>query len=122
MPTEPAPVTMFEAVRRAVDACDDGSASDALDELLERFEDDDEPIAAVEDIEVRLDETVGPRDPVDDPPAFVMACAIIVYLAHRRDEAEADATELLRLTARAEFDGHPPPAVASWLRQRGVSL
>jgi hypothetical protein len=122
MPTEPPPVILSEVVHRAVEACDDGSATEALDELLERFEDDDEPIAAIEDIEVRLDETVGPRDPDDDPPAFVMACAVIVYLAHRRDELEADATELLRLTARAEFDGHPPPAVASWLRQRGVSF
>ena len=44
------------------------------------------------------------------------------YLAHRRDEVQADTTELLRLAARAEFDGHLPPAVASWLGQRGVSL
>ncbi|MEA2157990.1 MAG: hypothetical protein QOD66_370 [Solirubrobacteraceae bacterium] len=122
MPTNPPPVTVSEVVHRAVEACDDGSGTEALDELLERFEDDDEPIAAVEDIEITLDETVGPRDPDDDPPAFVMACAVIVYLAHRRDELEADAIELLRLAARAEFDGHPPPAVASWLGQRGVSL
>jgi hypothetical protein len=111
---------MSEVVHRAVEVCDDGS-SEALDELLTRFEDDDEPIAAIEDIERRLDETVGPRIDEDDP-AFTMACAVIVYLAHRRDEVGAEGTELLRLAARAEFNGHPPPAVKSWLDQRDVSI
>lgn len=120
MPTEPAPITLAEVVRRAVEACDDGT-SESLDELLVRFEDDDEPIAAIEDIETRLDESVGPRVDEDDP-AFTMACAVIVYLAHRRDEVGAEGSELLRLAARAEFDGHPPPAVKSWLDQRNVSI
>jgi hypothetical protein len=120
MPTEPAPVTVSEVVHRAVEACDDGT-SEALDDLLARFEDDDEPIAAIEDMDTRLDLMFGPRDEDDDPP-FLMACAIIVYLAYRRDEVGADATELLRLAVRAEYDGHPPPRVASWLAQRGVSF
>ena len=43
MPTEPAPVTLFEVVRRAVQVCDpDGD--EGLEDLLERFEDDDEPL------------------------------------------------------------------------------
>ncbi len=120
MPTEPAPVTVSEVVRRAVEVCEDGT-SEALDDLLIRFEDDDGPIAAVEDVNTRLELMFGPRDEDDDPP-FLMACAVIVYLAYRRDELAADSTELLRLAARAEYDGHPPPRVASWLEQRGVSL
>lgn len=120
MPTEPAPVTVSEVVRRAVEACDDGS-SEALEDLLSRFEDDDKPIAAIEDMNTRLELMFGPRDEDDDPP-FLMACAIIVYLAYRRDEVDADATELLRLAARAEYDGHPPPRVTSWLQHHGVSL
>ncbi len=120
MPTEPQLLTFAQVVHRAVEACDDGS-SEALDDLLARFEDDDEPIAAIENVETRLDFTVGPRDE-DDDPAFIMACAIIVYLGYRRDEVDAGATELLRLAARAEFDGHPPPRVASWLEQSGVSF
>lgn len=120
MPTEPAPVTLSEVVHRAVETCDDGSER-ALDELLERFEDDDEPISAIEDIEVLLDERIGPR--VDDTaPAFTMACAVIVYLAHRRDEVGAEPDELLRLAARAEFEGPPPPEVMAWLGDRGVAI
>ena len=108
-------------VHRAVETCDDGG-SDALDELRERFEDADEPISAIADIEARLDERVGPRDVDDDDPAFVMACAIIVYVAYRRDELDADPTELLALAARAEFDGHPPPTLSIWLEQHGVAI
>jgi len=118
MPTEPAPVTMAEVVHRAVETCDDGSGT--VDDLLARFEDDDEPVSAV-DVERRLDEAVGPRDD-EDHPAFTMACAVIVYLAHRRDELDADPVELLRLAARAEFDGHPSPAVTAWLQEQGVEV
>ena len=103
-----------------MESCDDASDL-ALDELLERFEDDDEPISAIEDIEALLDERIGPR--VDDTaPAFTMACAVIAYLAHRRDEVGADPDELLRLAARAEFDGAPPPEVTAWLEDRGVAI
>src|SRR5438105_14142967 len=112
MPTEPQPLTVSEAVQAAVEACDDGS-SEALDEVVLRFEDEDEPVSAVEDVEQLLEVRVGPIE--DGDPAFRMACAVVIYLAHRRDEIGAEPTELLRLAARAEFDGSPPPEVAEWL-------
>lgn len=122
MPTEPEPVTLVEVVQNAVEACED-SSSEGLDELLERFEDADEPITAVEDIEQRLDQALGPvDDAVEVDPALAMARAVIVYLAYRRDEIGADPTELLRLAARAEFGEHPPGPVADWLAQQGVVL
>jgi hypothetical protein len=96
MPTEPEPVTLAEVVRRAVEACDDGS-SEALDELLARFEDADVPVAPIEDIEASLDMAIGPVDADEDP------------------------ADLLRLAARAEFGDDPPEAVARWLAQQGVS-
>jgi hypothetical protein len=120
MPTEPEPVTLADVVRRAVEACDDGS-SEALGELLGRFEDADEPIAAIEDIEASLDEAFGPVFP-DEDPALAMARATIVYLRYRRDEVDADPTDLLRLAARAEFGDEPPDALARWLSRQGVSV
>jgi hypothetical protein len=120
MPTEPQPVTLAEAVHKAVEVCDDGS-SVGLDELLARFEDADEPITAVEDVEERLDEALGPPDADDLDPALTMARAVVVYLAYRRDEIDADPIELLRLTARGEFDGHPPQPVSEWLARRGAA-
>jgi hypothetical protein len=121
MPTEPQPVTVSEIVRRAVEICED-STSDSLDELLERFEDDDRPVTAVADIEETLDEALGPADADEFDGALSMARAVIVYLAHRRDELGGERLELLRLAARAEFSGHPPPHVEDWLTDQGVSL
>ncbi len=120
MPTEPAPVTLSQAVHRAVEVCE-GSSSESLDELLVRFEDADEPISGVGDVERRLDDALGPPVAGEDDPAVAMARAVIVYLAHRRDEIDADPVELLTLAARAEFAGDPPEHVANWLAQQGIA-
>jgi len=121
MPADPEPVTLAQVVHRAVEVCED-STSDGLDELLQRFEDTDEPITAVEDIEQLLDERLGPIDADENDGALTMARAVIVYLAHRRDELDADPVELLRLAARAEFHGDPPEHAARWLADQGVAV
>jgi hypothetical protein len=121
MPTEPQPVTLAEIVRRAVEVCED-SESQGLDELLERFEDADEPVTGVEDVEARLEAEMGPVEFDEDDGALTMARAVIVYLAHRRDELDEDPIELLQLAARAEFHGQPPPHVARWLGQQGIEV
>ena len=119
MPTEPEPVTLAQIVHRAVEVCE-GSTSDGLDELLERFEDADEPVTAIDDVTARIEEQMGPVEFDEDDGALTMARAVIVYLAHRRDELDQDPAELLRLAARAEFHDQPPPHVARWLSERGV--
>jgi hypothetical protein len=119
MPTEPETPTLAEVVRRAVEVCE-SSTSESLDELLERFEDADEPITAVDDVEARLEREMGPVDFDEGDGALTMARAVIVYLAHRRDELDEERAELLRLSARAEFRGHPPDYVAAWLEQQGI--
>jgi hypothetical protein len=119
MPTEPQPVTVADAMRRAVEVCDDGSTEGLADFLL-RFEDDDEPISAVRNIQDRLDEVLGPPELDDDEAPLTMARAVVTYLAYRRDEIGAPDGELLRLAARAEFDGRPPEHVAKWLALQGV--
>jgi hypothetical protein len=119
MPTEPAAVTVAEVVHKAVEACGEG---EGLDALLARFEDADSPIAAVQDIDELVAEAIG-RIAADDPePELQMAGAVIVYLAHRRDQLDTDPLELLQLAARAEFEGHPPPDVADWLVAQGVAI
>jgi hypothetical protein len=121
MPTEPSPPTLFQIVHRAVEACDPQGANDGAAQLLERFEDRDEPVTALADLEETLLEAKGAIDPQDEDPVVVMAVAVAVYLAHRRDEIGAPREELLRLAARAEYDGHPPPEVAGWLADEGVT-
>jgi hypothetical protein len=52
----------------------------------------------------------------------MMAIAVATYLAFRRDELDEDPTDLLRLAARAEFDGSPPDNVRAWLAEQGVEI
>jgi hypothetical protein len=120
MSTEPEPVTLAQVARRAVDICDPSGMDADLADLYQRFEDADEPISAVGDIEARVAEGKGAIDPQDEIAPVTMAAAVIVYLAHRRDEVDDDPKDVLRLAVRAEFDGAPPAHVATWLVERGV--
>jgi hypothetical protein len=120
MPTEPAPPTVAQVVHRAAQACDPAGAEEGVSQLLSRFEDADEPITALGDVEEALFEAKGAIDPQDEDPAVVMAVAVAVYLAHRRTQLDTERGELLRLAARAEFDDDPPAMVADWLAAQGV--
>ena len=122
MPTEPDPVTLFEVARRAVEICDPEGGDAPLGDFLAQFEDADEPITTV----VNLAETVALAaeglDAAGDDPAFQMAGAVILYLAHRRDELGDDPDDILRLAARAEYKGDPPGWITDWLADRGVAV
>ena len=122
MPTEPSPPTLSELVRRAVEVCDPAAEDEALAEYLRRFEDRDEPITAVEDVQGEAAAEARRAAPEGLDPALTMAAAVTTYLAFKRAEITAPDDQLLRLAARAEFDGHPPPAVAAWLSDRGVQV
>ena len=49
-----------------------------------------------------------------------MAAAVTVYLGHRRDEVDEAPDHVLRMAARAEFEGSPPAHVAQWLETAGI--
>jgi hypothetical protein len=117
MPTDPNPTTLAELVRRATAIVDADGADDAVTSFATRYEDDDVPVRAVlEGLEERL--AWG----ADEDPSVVMAQAVTLYLAHRTDEIDDDPDEILRLAARAEFDGKPPEPVESWLARNGITL
>jgi hypothetical protein len=98
MPTEPAPVTLSQVVHRAVEVCDpDGNDTDLADFFI-RFEDADEPIAGLEDVEQRMAEAAGALDPQGEIPSVQMAAAVATYLSFRRDEVDEEPEELLRLS------------------------
>ena len=122
VPTEPETATLGDVVSRAVELVDPDGSEALVSELLTRFEDRDEPVTAVELVDVVMAEATGALDPDETDPALAMAAAVAVYLAHRRDELDDDREHVLRLAARAEFEGEPPPAVASWLDAQGLSV
>jgi hypothetical protein len=117
MATEPLPPTLAEVAERAAAICDPDGTTPGVSELYRQLEDRDEPITAVRDVASEVNGLVS-EDEID--PAVRMTAAVIVYLAFRRDEVDAEPADLLRLAARAEFDGQPPPEVSDWLGAQGI--
>ena len=115
------PPSLFQVVHRAVEVTDP-SGEFGVGDLLEYVEDNDEPVTAHANIEQDLAELKGRVDPQDEDPAMMMAVAVATYLAFRRDQIADDPGDLLRLAARAEYDGNPPDNVRAWLDEQGVSI
>lgn len=122
MPTEPQPPTVFDAVKRACDVVDPDDHDALIGEFERAFEDDDEPIRAVDDIEERVGDVLADLDPATNNGSLSVAGAIVVYLAFRRDELNAEPDELVRLAARSEWRGDVPEPVVEWLADRGIEL
>src|SRR5215217_8285297 len=121
MATDPDPVTLAQLVHRAAEITDPEGADDDVVQLTLRFEDADWPVSGILDsIEQRMAEAAGTLDPQEDSPGLQMAAAVAVYLAHRRDEVDEEPDHVLRMAARAEYDGHPPEPVAQWLQRAGI--
>ena len=122
MPTEPDPITLSEIARRATEIVDPNGADDDVTHLFTQLEDDDRPITTVQNLEERLAFAEDGLNADGENPSVDMANALILYLAHRRDHLEHDPEDVLRLAARAEWDGKPPAAVQNWLEERGVTV
>jgi len=115
------PPSLFQVVHRAVEVTDPSGEFGVAD-LLRYVEDSDEPVTAHQDIEEDLAELKGRVDPQDEDPAMMTAVAIATYLAFRRDELDDEPGNIIRLAIRAEYDGHPPDNVRSWLEEQGVPI
>lgn len=120
MSREPDPLTLANVVHRATRVTDPEGVDEGIEQMLRWFEDRDEPITSIPDVDAELAESTTALDPEGDDPAIAMTRAVVTYLAHRRDEVDDDREELLRLAARAEFDDAPPPPVADWLAAQGA--
>jgi hypothetical protein len=116
MAREPDPLTLADLVRRAAEIVDPDDEDGVVGEFELRFEDADEPVTGIDNLEERVE--FG----ADEDPSVVMAQAVVLYLAHRRDEVPDDDEEVLSLAARAEFDGNPPQSILDWLADRGVRV
>jgi hypothetical protein len=102
MPTDPHTPTLAEVVHVACEAADPSGSDDRVTDLLTRFEDRDEPVSAVDDVEEELAEAQGIIDPDFDSDPLRNAVAVATYLAFRRDEIRADPADLIRRATAAE--------------------
>lgn len=114
MAREPDPIILSDLVRRACEIVDPNDEDGVVGDFEVRFEDADEPVAGIENLEERIE--FG----ADEDPAVVVAQAVVLYLAHRRDQVGDDDDDLISLAVRAEFEGNPPQSVLDWLAERGV--
>jgi hypothetical protein len=122
MPTEPAPITLFQVVKRACDVVDPDDEDPIIGDFERAFEDDDEPIRGVDEIEEVVGDVLADLDPSTNNGSLSVAAAIVIYLSFRRDELTVAPDRLLHLAARAEWKGDPPEAVTEWLADRGIKL
>src|SRR3954451_2054834 len=122
MPTEPQTPSLFDVAKRAIEACDPTGTDGVLGDFLAQFEDFDEPVTAIDNLDERVAFASEGVDTDVRDPAVQMAGAVILYLAHRRDEMNDDPDDILRLAARSEYRGEPPEPIADWLADRGVQV
>ncbi len=120
---QPDPLTVAAAAGRGAEAADPSGADADVGAFMAHLEDADEPVTAVAGLSDRIEEARRAADPEGDLPAVTMAAAVANYLAYRREEASDSREDLLRLAARAEFEGgHPPDEVVDWLEDQGVRV
>lgn len=114
--------TLAEVVRRAAEICEPDGLSGDMERFVLQFEDRDEPISAVDDLQGEMSSAVERGAEGDIDPGLTMAAAVATYLGFRRDQISDDDVEIMRLAARAEWHGHVPDGVAGWLQERGITL
>jgi hypothetical protein len=122
MPHDPEPITLADVVRRASDLVDPDDTDAAVGDFERYFEDADEPVRALDDVEARVATALGELDPAVANGSLSMAGALTVYLSFRRDEYGVEPAKLLRMAAEAEWHGDPPDVVAGWLADREIKL
>jgi hypothetical protein len=122
MPRDPEPLTLAKAVRRACDLVDPDDDDAVIGDFERAFEDADEPIRALDDVEERVGSVLSELDPAVANGSLSMAAAVTVYLRFRPGEYGAGPAKLLRLAAEAEWEGDPPDVVVDWLADRDIKL
>ena len=115
-------MTLSDVVRRAAQVVDPDDVDGAVGDFELAFEDADEPVSALDDVESRVGSVLSELDPAVANGSLSMAGAIAVYLSYRRDEVDADPEELIRLAARAEWQNEIPAVVQDWLDERAIEI
>jgi hypothetical protein len=119
---DPRPVSLAEVVRRAAQIVDPDDEDAIIGDYQQAFEDADEPVAGLDDVQERVAEVLSRLDPAVNNGSLSVAGAVTVYLSYRRDELHEDTRELIRLAARAEWNDAPPQAVVEWLDDHNLRI
>jgi hypothetical protein len=121
MPRNPDPLTLADVIRRAVDVADPGARDDNLAALAEEFEDDDEPVSGVDQLDEVLADAELDVDAEGNDPEVALAIALARYLAHHRGAVGADDERLITQAVRWQWHDHAPPELTQLLAERGIA-
>jgi hypothetical protein len=116
------PVSLADVIRRAVDAADPDASDPSVGNLAEEFEDDDEPVSGVDQLDEVLANAELDIDVDGDDPAIALAIAVARYLAHHRGALDADDEHLISQAVRWQWHDHAPDAVGDLLAERGIAV
>ncbi len=107
-------VTVAEVVREAAGIVDPGDRDALVGDFERWFEDDDDPVEAVPELDRRIGGVLDELDPEGDHPGLSVAAAVAMYLATRprREPRERDA--VIRQAIRLSYDDNVPAAIADW--------
>jgi hypothetical protein len=112
--------SVFDVVRLAVEVCDPDDVDPTLGRLEEQFEDADEPVTTVDNLEERLAIALEGADYEGEAPAVSVASAVVLYLAAHPGEvgSHPDPSGLIERAVAAQWHRTPPQDVADWVAGR----
>jgi len=120
MPRDADPVSLAQVIRRAVEAADPDGTDPRLGDLAQEFEDDDEPVSGVDQLDEVLAEAELDVDTDGEDPAVALAIAVARYLAGHRGAVEADDDHVITQAVRWQWRGSAPGDVEDLLADRGL--
>jgi hypothetical protein len=118
MPRDADPLTLVRLIRRSVEATDPAATDQRLADLAQRFEDDDEPVSTVDQLDEVLADAELDVDSQGDDPSVALAVAVARYLAHHRGVVDEDDGRLVEQAVRWQWHDHPPESVSDLLTDR----
>jgi hypothetical protein len=118
MPRDADPLSLAQLMRRSVDAADPTATDERLADLAQQFEDDDEPVSTVDQLDEVLAEAELDVDSQGDDPAVALTVAVARYLAHHRGAVGEDDGRLIEQAVRWQWHDHPPESVSELLTDR----
>jgi hypothetical protein len=109
------PLTLSELVREASGIVDPEDKSELVGDFERWFEDDDDPVTTVPNLERRLAGAVDELDPEGAEPALTVAAAVVSYLATRPRHAPGEPERVIEQALRLEFGDDLPESLAPWV-------
>jgi hypothetical protein len=107
-------LTVSQVVREAAGMVDPEDSSALVGDFERWFEDDDDLVSAVPNLERRLAGAIDEIDPDGTDPALTVAAAVVSYLATLPRHAPRDPDRVIEQALRLQFGDDVPDSLSAW--------